>query len=147
MVWGGIKGNRKTDLVVVNGNLNAAEYINQILRPVAVPFINQHAPATLMHDNARPHTARLTQQYLNANNVDVLPWPAMSPDINPIEHIWDLLGRRVRSRHQVNNLQQLQNALTIEWNNIPPHVVQRYVNSMRRRIIQVTRNNGGHTRY
>ncbi len=147
MVWGGIMGHRKTDLVIVNGNLNAAEYINQVLRHVAVPFINQHAPATLMHDNARPHTARLTQQYLTANHVDVLPWPAVSPDMNPIEHIWDLLGRRVRSRHNVSNLQELENALQIEWNNITPRVVQRYVNSMRRRIVQVIRNNGGHTRY
>ena len=146
MVWGGIMGNRKTDLVNVNGNLNAAQYINQVLRPVAVPFVNQHAPATFMHDNARPHTARLTQQYLNANGVNVLPWPAVSPDLNPIEHIWDLLGRKVRSRH-VNNLQELQNALQIEWNNIPAHVVQRYVNSMRRRIEQVIRQTGGHTRY
>ena len=147
MVWGGIKGDRKTDLVFINGNLNAAGYINQVLRPVAVPFLNRHAPATLMHDNARPHTARLTQQYLNANGVNVLPWPAVSPDLNPIEHIWDKLGRGVRSRHVLNNLQDIRNALLIEWNRIPANVVQHYVNSIRRRIQQVIRQNGGHTRY
>lgn len=147
MVWGGIMGNLKTDLVIVHGNLNAAEYINQVLRPVAVPFIRQHVPVTFMHDNARPHTARITRQYLNTNGVDVLPWPAVSPDLNPIEHIWDLLGRKVRARHNVNNLQELEQALRVEWNSIPPLVVQRYVNSMRRRIVQVIRQHGGHTRY
>lgn len=146
MVWGGIMANRKTDLVFVQGNLNAQGYINQVLRPVAVPFINAHGHATLMHDNARPHTERLTQQFLNGNGVNVLPWPALSPDLNPIEHIWDALGRRVRSRHDVNNLDELRNALQVEWN-IPADVIQRYVNSMRRRILEVIRRNGGHTRY
>lgn len=51
----------KTDLVIVNGNLGAAEYISHVLRPIAVPFIIQHAPATLMHDYAGPHTVQLTQ--------------------------------------------------------------------------------------
>lgn len=147
MIWGGIQGNRKTDLVFVQGNLNAQGYINQVLRPVAVPFINANGPATLMHDNARPHTAILTQQYLNVNRINVLPWPAMSPDLNPIEHIWDFLGRRVRSGYDINNLNDLRNALQLEWNRLPANVIQRYVNSMRSRILQVLRKNGGHTRY
>lgn len=94
----GIMGDRKTNLVIVNGNLSAFEYINQVLRRVAVPFIHQHAPATLMHDNAR-----LTRQYLNANSVAVFGWPVVSPD---------LLGRRVRPTYVVNNVQDLTNAPT-----------------------------------
>ena len=57
MVWGGIMGRRKTNLIVVQGNLNAKGYINQILQPEAVPFLQRHRPAILMHDNARPHVA------------------------------------------------------------------------------------------
>nr|CAH7753813.1 unnamed protein product [Callosobruchus chinensis] len=49
-----------------------------------------------MHDNVRPHTARITQQYYV--DIDVSEWPSLSPDANPIEHIWDMLGRRIRSR-------------------------------------------------
>ena len=64
-------------------------YINQILQPEAVPFLQRHGPAILMHDNARPHVARLCQQFLNRNNVNV------PPDINPTEHIWDYLGTKV----------------------------------------------------
>ena len=45
-----------------------------------------------MHDNARPHVARICRQFLNRYNVNVLPWPAVSPDMNSIEHIWDYLG-------------------------------------------------------
>ena len=87
MVWGGIMGRRKTNLIVVQGNLNAQGYINQILQPGAVPFLQRHGPAILMHDNARPHIAMICRQFLNRNNVNVLPWPAVSPDMNPIEHI------------------------------------------------------------
>ena len=87
MVWGDIMGRRKTNLIVVQGNLNAQGYINQILQPEAVPFLQRHGPAIVMHDNARPHVARIYRQFLNKNNVNVLPWPAVSPDMNPIEHI------------------------------------------------------------
>ena len=96
-------GNQKTDPIFIQGNLNAQGYIDQVLRPVAVPIINAHSPTTLMHDNARHHMARLTQQFLTVKGVNVLPWPALSPDLNPIEHTWDALGHRVRSRHVVDN--------------------------------------------
>ena len=49
MVWGGIMGRRKTNLIVVQCNLNAQGYINQILQPEAVPFLQRHGPAILMH--------------------------------------------------------------------------------------------------
>ena len=51
MVWGGIIGSRKTNLIVMRGNLIAPGYINQILQPEAVPFLQRHEPAILMHDN------------------------------------------------------------------------------------------------
>ena len=110
VLWYGVAlWRRKTNLIVVQGNLNAQGYINQILQPEAVPFLQRHGPAILMHDNARP----------NRNNVKILPWPAVSPDMNPIEHIWDYLGRKFRARGNVHNLRDLENALIQEWNNIP----------------------------
>ena len=106
MVWGGIMGRRKTNLTVVRGNLNAQDYINQILQSEAVPFLQRHGPAIWMHDNARPHVVRICRQFLNRNNVNVLPL-----DMNPIEHIWDYLGGKVRARGHVHNLRDLENAL------------------------------------
>ena len=100
----------------------------------------------LMHDNARPHVARICRQFLNRNNVNVLPWPAVSPDMNPIEHIWDYLGRKVRARGNVHNLRDLENALIQEWNNIPNVVIRRYVRSMRGRLAACINSRGGHTR-
>ena len=101
-------GRMKTNLIVVQGNLNAQGYINQILRPEAVPFLQRHGPAILMHDNARPHFAKICRQFLNRNNVNVLPCPAVSPDMNPIKHISNYLGRKVRARGNVLNLRDLE---------------------------------------
>ena len=110
LVWGGIMGRRNTNLIVVQGNLNAQGYINQILQPAAVPFLQRHGPAILIHDNARPHVARICRQFLNRNNVNVLHWPVVSPDMNPIEHISDYLGTKVRARGTVHYLRDLENA-------------------------------------
>ena len=104
MVWVGIMGRWKTNRIVVGGNLIAQGYINQMLQPEAVPFLQRHVPAILMHDNARPYVAMICGQFLNRNDVNILPWPAMSPDINPVEHIWDYLGRKVQARGNVHNL-------------------------------------------
>ena len=85
MVWGGITGNARTPLVVINGNLTGARYRDEILQAHVVPFVRQHA-VTLQHDNARPHVARVVTDFLTQQNVNVLPWPAVSPDLSPIEH-------------------------------------------------------------
>ena len=71
---------------------------------------------------------------LNRNNVNVLPWPAVSPDMNPIEYICDYLGRNVRARGNVHNLRDLENAFIQEWDNIPNVIFRRYVRSMRGRL-------------
>ena len=147
MVWGGIMCRRKTNLIVVLGNLNAQGYNNQILHPEAVPFLQRHGPAILMHCNARPHVARICRQFLKRNNVNVLSWPAVSPDMKTIEHIWDYLGRKVRARGNVHNLRDLVNALIQECNNIPNVVIRRYVRSMRGRFAACINSRGGHIRY
>lgn len=148
MVWGGICGGRKTRLRVINGNLTAQRYIDQVLQPEVVPFIRQNGRGLVFqHDNARPHTARLTQDFLRRNNVQVLPWPSRSPDMSPIEHLWDELDRRVRKNLHPRTLPALARALEREWQNIPANVVQRYVDSMRRRLQAMIAANGGHTRY
>jgi hypothetical protein len=61
-----------------------------------------------------------------------LPWPAVSPDMNPNEHIWDELGQRVRTNHQIDNVYDLARALHVEWQTLPNILIRCYVNSMRR---------------
>ena len=82
----------KTQLCIIDDNLNAQRYVNEILQPVVVPFLGQmQQGAIFQDDNARPHRGRVIMQ----QKIQRFEWPANSPDLNPIERIWDELGRRV----------------------------------------------------
>ena len=106
MVWGGVSYNGKTQLVTVYGNLNDQKYRDDILTPVVLPFMNAGKGVTMLEqDNAGPHTTLATTQFLMANNVNVIEWPSMPPDLLPIEHIWDVLDRHLLARlYQPANL-------------------------------------------
>ena len=82
-----------------------------------------------------------------ANNIPVLPWPSLSPDLNPIEHAWDELGRRISRGPPLQTVADLRRALVREWNRIPQAFFQRLVGSMRTRCQAVIARNGGHTRF
>ena len=145
MVWGGISARSRSDLVVINGNLTGQRYIDEVLRPVVVPFLRQHQ-CQFQDDNARPHRARIVQEFLRQNNVVRIDWPARSPDMSPIEHVWDILGRRVRSRTpRPRTLHELAAALQDEWRRIPQQQITRGVRSMRFQAVYAAY--GGHTRY
>ena len=99
-------------------------------------------------DNATSHTVCSVRDFLQDRNVSVLPWPAKSPVLNPTEHIWDLLERRVRSRAiPPRNVQELAGALVEEWGKISQQELANLVQSMRRRCTAVPNAAGGHTRY
>ena len=148
MVWGSINHNFRSPLIIVNGNLTAQRYINEIVQPVVTPMLQRHPGMIFQHDNARPHVARQTVAYMQAQGIPTLDWPSRSPDLNPIEHMWDELGRRLRQRqNQPQNVRQLGIALQQEWNNIPRRCVRRLCNSMPNRIRAVIQAHGGHTRY
>ena len=136
-VWAGITQFNKTDLVILNGNVNARRYIDNVLHPVALPFLRQNyrrGNFIYQYDNAPAHSARLTVNFLATNRIPVLDWPSLSPDMSPIEHAWDELARRISARHQPpRNVNELTNALINEWNNIPQQVMANLVLSMRRR--------------
>ena len=93
MVWGGVSQHHLTELVVI-----AVRYREDILLPHVVPFLQAHPDMTLQHDNATSHTTRSVREFLQDGNGSALPWQANSLELNPIEHFWDLLDRRVRAR-------------------------------------------------
>ena len=83
MVWGGICHGHKTPLIFIDGNLTAVGY-RDVLTPVVLRFVRRHN-VTFQQDIARPHVARICMDYLATNHMNVLPWPAYSPDLSPIE--------------------------------------------------------------
>lgn len=147
MVWAAIHHYGKTLLHVVEGNLNAVRYRDEILRPIVLPQVRQH-DLTFQQDGARCHTARLSMEFLHAENIDVLPWPAFSPDLSPIENLWNELDDRVRARDVMpQNRQELRQALEEEWARLPQAQVKTLIASMRRRCQAVINAGGGHTAY
>ncbi len=145
--WAGVCYGEQTQVNFIDGILNVQRYRDEILRPIAVPFIHEHH-LMLQHDNARPLVARICTQFLEAENLPVLAWPAYSPDRSPIEHVWDALDRHIRQRVPVPaNIQKLCTAIEEEWTNIPQATINNLINSMQRRCVTLREVNGGHTRF
>ena len=150
MVWAGISAQGKTDLHVIdNGTLTALRYVNEILDVYVRPYAGAVGENfILMGDNARAHRARITDQYLEQATIVRMEWPARSPDLNPIEHAWDMLQTAVSSRPvQPASVQELRQALLEEWDQIPQYKIRRLISSMRRRCQAVIGARGHRTRY
>ncbi|GFW97088.1 transposable element Tcb1 transposase [Trichonephila clavipes] len=91
MVWGAIAYDSRSTLIVMYGTLTGQRYVDDIIRPHVGPFLNGLPGTIFQQDNARPHTARVAQDFLR--HFQTLPWPARSPDLYPVEHVWDQLKR------------------------------------------------------
>nr|KAG5687981.1 hypothetical protein BaRGS_020208 [Batillaria attramentaria]KAG5698491.1 hypothetical protein BaRGS_005886 [Batillaria attramentaria] len=104
--------------------------------------------AVFQDDNARPHRARVAENFLVQAGINRMIFPVYSPDLNPIEHLWDELGRRVKENHPPpRDRQDLVRMLQLEWQRIPQRVIRTLVNSMRSRCVECLANGGGHTHY
>ncbi|GFT89602.1 DDE_3 domain-containing protein [Trichonephila clavipes] len=82
MVWGAIVYDSLSTLIVMRGTLTGQRYVDNILRPHVGPFLNGLPGAIFQQDNARPHTARVAQDF--PRHFQILPWPARSPDLSPV---------------------------------------------------------------
>ena len=132
--------------MVVRGNLNALRYSNEMLTPVCIPHLQNNGRMSLMHDGASSHTARATRALLQANRINALPWPSLSPDLNLIENIWDVIEQRIRSRVPLN-IRDIERFVFEEWNGVAHLTLRNYIASMQRRCQAVVNAKGGHTRF
>jgi hypothetical protein len=99
-------------------------------------------------DNDFKHTSRKATKWFEDNDIQVLSWPAQSPDLNPIEHLWEHLKRQLRKYdNPPRGAHELWDRLVDEWNEIAPEVCQNLIESMPRRIEAVIKANGDHTKY
>uniref|UniRef100_A0A8C7DLD9 Transposase n=1 Tax=Oncorhynchus kisutch TaxID=8019 RepID=A0A8C7DLD9_ONCKI len=146
MVWGGISLGARTALhVLARGSLTAIRYRDEIVRPLVRPYAGAVGPGFhLMQDNARPHVAGVCQQFLQEEGIDAMDWPACSPDLNPIEHIWDIMSHSI---HHPQTVQELADALVQVWEEIPQENIRHLIRSMPRRCREVIQARGGHTHY
>ncbi|UYV80948.1 hypothetical protein LAZ67_19002252, partial [Cordylochernes scorpioides] len=132
MVWGAIAYDSRSPLLRIQGTMTAQRYVDDVLRPVTIPYLQGVPNALYQQDNARPHTARISQQALQ--DVQMLPWPPYSPDLSPIEHVWDIIGRRLHALPQPRSEDELWQMVEREWRAIPQDAIRTLIDSLPRRV-------------
>ena len=139
-VWGCFSFDCKLDLYVLDGNLTGQTYRDNVLARRVVPHFDNHALADrpmFMDDNTRPHRARIVQHCLQQEAVQTIPWPAMSPDMNPIEHVSDFIGRKINQRNpKCQNIDELRTAILQELQQFPQERLS-LLRSVRKMVISI----------
>jgi transposase len=147
MVWGTMSANGVGTIRVIRDTVTSTVYQDLLRRHVILDAIRLCGLRYLFQqDNAPPHTAQGTRRVMSELGLRVMEWPAQSPDLNPIEHLWCLLKMRVY-RRGARSLDQLEAYIKEEWAKITPEECARLVRSMPRRIRRVVDNDGGNTLY
>lgn len=150
MVWGAFISNKIGPLVIIRENINAKKYL-EILQEHLLPFfvsLGNENEYIFQDDNAPVHRANIVTDWKNENSINFFPWPAQSPDLNPIEHVWDFLERQVRKRDpRPKSTEELILALQEEWVKIDSNFLETLVSSMPRRVRAVIKSKGYPTKY
>ncbi|GFW54808.1 transposable element Tcb2 transposase [Trichonephila clavipes] len=150
LVWGGIMLGSRTDLHIFDaGSVNGTRYCNEILLPYVPLFRGAMGLQFLfIDDNAPCHRTVAAEQLLESEDIERMDWPARSPDFNPIEHVWDFLGRRLAARTlQPVTIRELRLALQDEWAAMPQQLIDPLILSMGRRCETCLAVRGDHIPY
>ena len=155
MVWGAIGYNGFFRLVLIEGTLNRWNYVSDILEPVILPEKqeadreNEHF--IFCHDNCPSHTANFTKKWLADNEIEVLPWPAQSPDLNPIENLWHILKENIGPLNHLKcgDKQALWKVVERTWNRMSHHTnfLEKLYMTMPKRIALLIDKKGAQLKY
>ncbi|GFV49760.1 transposable element Tcb2 transposase [Trichonephila clavipes] len=142
--------NRRTGLHIFDrGSVIGHRCCEKVLLPHVLLFRDAIGPDFIfMDDNARPHRTLVVEELLEIEDIIRMDWLAYSPDLNPIEHVWNVLGRRIAALlHLPENTQQLKQILIEEWALLQQEMLHQLVLSMRRRCEATIAVREGHTPY
>lgn len=148
MVWGCFSRSGTGPIIQVQGKMDRFQY-KEILENTMLPFAEDEMPLRwiFQQDNDPKHSSKLVKEWFGSKNINVLEWPSQSPDLNPIEHLWEVLDRRIRMHSDIKNQQQLFGIIESEWSRIPAETLQKLVDSMPRRCQAVLDSRGYSTKY
>ncbi len=151
MVWGCMTAKGVGGFCRIEGNLDAALYC-EILEGELKDTIVSHGfridEIVFQQDNDPKHRSAKAQKCLDDLGINQLDWPAQSPDLNPIEHLWSYVKRKLGSYDvPAGGVIELWERFQHEWEAIPLQYVVTLIESMPRRIAAVLKAKGGHTKY
>ena len=144
MVWGAIGLDFKSELIICPKTVDARAYRQVIRDSHMVELLNEkHGEGNwvFMQDGAPPHTAKDTKRFLLKRMNLLANWPANSPDMNPIEHLWAILKYRMREENP-KTVNDLIRVLKSEWNSISMDCINNLVMSFRKRLLLVAKQKG-----
>ena len=149
MVWGAFSALGKLELAFTSSRMDGNEY-QKILQNHYIPFKNRfrRLQLTFQQDNASMHVLRSTKAWFESKGINLMDWPARSPDLNPMENLWGILVRRIYANNkQYGTKEELQQAILDAWDNVENSVLNNLVNSMPNRIFDVIQCNGNVINY
>ncbi|KAG6621993.1 Transposase [Phytophthora cinnamomi] len=149
MVWGAFGTKGKSELVVLEGRQNSGHYIYTVSEHL-LPFAHKHygTDFVFMQDNASIHSSNETRMFFEEIGVQLLDWPARSPDLNPIENVWAILSRKVYAQgKQYNNVPELTAAVMQAWDSLTIKELQDLLDTIPARCFEVARKNGDKTHF
>ncbi|GAB9476352.1 hypothetical protein Gpo141_00013418 [Globisporangium polare] len=146
MVWAAFSSSSKTELKFLSGRVDSTKYI-ATLRTHLQPYINT-STQIFQQDNAPCRSSRLTKTWLEEHNNEVMPCPAYSPDLNPIEDLWGIMIQHVYAGgRQFDDVSELRSAVQAAWDAVTAENLDTLVKSMRRRCVKVLQCQGGYISY
>ncbi|GFW87757.1 transposable element Tcb2 transposase [Trichonephila clavipes] len=148
-VWGGIILGSRTDLHLQSVTTTGHIYWDVILEQNVRLFRGaMGAEFLFMDDNFLPHLANFVDECLQSEDITYMDWPEYSPDLNPIEHVWDMLGQRISVlKPPPTCLPELRRILLDEWCNSPQDQIDNLMLSTPRRCKACIASSGRHTPY
>ena len=145
MVWGIMSASGVGPMIRIHGTVNSEVY-KRILSLHATPCLQTVSSAIFMQDNAPCHKSKRVMDFLRQKDITVMEWPAQSPDLNPIENLWKIIGDRAAEKNP-KNCDELWTTLLEEWENVTPELCKKLVMSCGRRCADVISQKGLHTKY
>jgi hypothetical protein len=151
MVWGCMLWDGTGYACKIDGRMDGDLYVKILEEDVqaSLRYYGKSAGDVIFQqDNDSKHTCKKAQAWFQDHDFNVLLWPAQSPDLNPIEHLWDHVKRKL-GEHEVapKGILELWERIEEEWNKIDAEVCQNLIESMPRRVAAVLKAKGGHTKY
>lgn len=149
MVWGCMSAQGVGQLAFVEGKVNSEKYqtiLENYLLPSIEKLKNREGEYIFQQDGASCHTSKLTRKWLKEHGLDPMDWPSSSPDMSPIETLWNEMKKKLRSR-PARTLEELKIRLAEIWLSFTPEFCAKLIATMPNRMKAVIQRKGDVTQY